>query len=843
MRLEARVTCLSPPSIASRPRRGRHARTAGFQCLVAGGESSDARGSASHDDPVFCCNGCRGAYELIRGWGLEEFYQLRDSPGGEVDDQADPLLEDLDDPTLLGRSAPVPIGDSGTALLRSRLSIAGLHCAACSWLLERAPEQVTGWHSSRVNMHARTIDIVFDATLIKLSQIARFLRRMGYDVSPLAAEPTNQEGDDAARRMLADVAIAGFCAANAMWIAVALYAGQFTGMVAGQAAFLKAAGVILGLAAVAFPGRVFFRSAWASIATRTPHMDLPVAVGLLAGSLASIHALLDPSRDAYFDSIACLVFFLLTGRWLQLRQQHRAGSAVAELMRMSPTLASKIDQRGRASRVVASELVAGDHVRVRASESVPVDGVVIEGESTVDRSLLTGESRGVRVVVGDSVEAGTDNLNSVLTLRVTASGDDTRLAALGRSVSEAAQSRTPIVQLANRIGAWFVVTVLVLALVTAWIWSHVDPTRAVGNTVALLIVACPCALALATPLAIAVAIGRLARRDVLIRSGDCLERVAHPGTVFFDKTGTLTEGRMRVTHWHGDAQTLADIARIEAEVNHPIAAAVVDYAAGRHGSLAARNSGVSATDVTHRIGWGVSGRVGRHVYRIGGPNVLDDASRERCGRLSEQLNAIVQSGSTPLVIARDDDWCGVLGLRDPLRVDARQVVDSLQQCGWKVRCLSGDHPIAVRTVATQIGIPETSAVGGLLPEDKLAAIRSAEGPVVMVGDGVNDAAALAAADVGIAVRGGARASLAAAPVVIGNGRLSGVLLLTLSAVLTRTTIRRNFAISIGYNLVAVGLAMTGWITPLIAAALMPVSSLTVLGLTLAAPEADQNLGV
>ncbi len=306
-------------------------------------------------------------------------------------------------------------------------------------------------------------------------------------------------------------------------------------------------------------------------------MDLPVALGLAAGLLASVFALFHPEREVYFDSIAALVFFLLTGRWLQMRQQRRAGEAVSELIRISPTIATRVDPSGARTRVAVDDLMIGETILVRPNESVPVDGVVVEGESMVDRSLLTGESCPVSVTVGSSIEAGTDNIQSTVLVRVTALGADTKLAAIQQAVTEASETRTPIVQLANRIGAWFVTVVIGLALITAVIWWRVDPSQAINHVVALLIVACPCALALATPLAIAVAIGRLAKREVLVRSGDCLERMSKPGTVYFDKTGTLTEGRMKVSQWFGSDEVLRDVALIEAAVNHPIARAIVEY--------------------------------------------------------------------------------------------------------------------------------------------------------------------------------------------------------------------------------------------------------------------------
>ncbi len=445
--------------------------------------------------PVFCCPGCRGAYQLIHGWGLEAYYDLRQrSPEDAPVGQTSRTFDDLDDVALLGRSAPLDVGpEYGKPMLRSKLFVSGLHCAACVWLLERAPQRIAGWHSSTINFQSRTIEVVFDPALIKLSEIARFVDRLGYTIAPLTDDPSDDRAADESHAMLIDIAVAGFCAANAMWVAIALYAGQFSGMAAGYVQLFRIAGVLLGVIAVVFPGRVFFRSAMASLSTRTPHMDLPVAVGLAAGLLASLYGLLDVSRDVYFDSIASLVFFLLTGRWIQMRQQRRAGDAVAGLIRMSPLAATRVEADGTTTRVSIESLRVGDVLAVGPSASIPVDGVVITGESFIDRSLLTGESRPDSVRPGSQVEAGTDNLQAALTVEATAVGDDTRLASLRDAVADAAATRTPIVQLANRIGGWFVSVVLLLAAVTAAAWYWIDPQQVVGNSVALLIVACPCA--------------------------------------------------------------------------------------------------------------------------------------------------------------------------------------------------------------------------------------------------------------------------------------------------------------------------------------------------------------
>ncbi|TWT70743.1 heavy metal translocating P-type ATPase [Crateriforma conspicua] len=802
-----------------------------IHCGLATRRPADANGN------VFCCHGCQGAYELIQSWGLDQYYELRDVNGDAPWEPESVDFSDLDDPRLMGRSAPLVVdSDDQVPLLKCKLAVDGLHCAACVWLLERAPERVPGWVRSGVNYHQQTIEIVFDPSQQKLSSIAERVAKLGYQLS-LLSDADDDRNLRESHGQLIDLAVAGFCAANAMWVAIALYAGSFTGIADSHQQILRFAGVGLGVVAVVFPGRVFFQSAWASLRTRTPHMDLPVAVGLAAGLLASLHGLFDSQRDVYFDSIACLVFFLLAGRWLQSRQQRRAGDEVAGLIRMSPVAVNRIDPDGVAQRVPLSEVMVGDRVRVDAGESVPVDGQVVQGTSTLDRSLLTGESVPVPVDEGDHVEAGTENVQGALTIQATAVGGDTRLAAITDAVADAAAARTPIVQLANRIGGWFVIIVLMLAMITGVYWVMHDSTQAVSNVVALLIVACPCALALATPLAVAVAVGRLAKQKVLVRAGDCLERLAKPGTIFFDKTGTLTEGRMKVTHWYGSDRDWNAVRAIQRHVHHPIAAAVQR---GRPGAIETDESidGFIA-HVNHRPGLGVTARDGSHDYMIGNRRLVQFPNGHS---LQGFVDEIESSGSTPIFVARDGDIVAVMGIADQIRQESPAVLAKLQRLGWQVGILSGDDAATVARVASTLGIANEKALGGLLPEDKLAAVESAKqnSPVVMVGDGLNDAVALAAADVGVALRGGASASLTAAPVMIGDGSLLGVVRLMDGSQKTRHSIRRNFAVSIGYNLLAVALSMAGLVTPLLAALLMPLSSLSVIAMTLSQRKSDET---
>lgn len=786
------------------------------------------------ESPTFCCSGCEGAYQLIHGWGLEDYYALRDSlaPGSGEAVLAGDRYAELDDFSLLGVSAP---RDAGGGLVVCRLAVSGLHCGACAWLIERAAKLEPGWHSARVRMNDHSADIVFDPRRVQLSRIGARLGQLGYRISPLVVGERGERESAENRRLLVQIAIAGFCAANSMWIAVALYAGRFSGIADEHATVLRWAGVLLGLVAVAIPGRTFFQGALASLRTRTPHMDLPVALGLGVGAIAGLIGAVSGRGEVYFDSIAVLVFFLLVGRWVQFRQQRRAAESVGLLMRLAPRQASRIEADGSLKTVPSDSLRADDLVRVAAGEGVPADGLVVVGESTLDRSLLTGESQPVAIGVGDEIHAGTANIETPLDIRVTAVGLESRAGRLMQMVEDAAQAKAPVVQLADSVGGWFVSIVVVLAAVTLAIWWPSDPAKAAEHAVALLIVACPCALALATPLALAVGLGRAAKRRLLVRGGDVLERLAKPGIIWFDKTGTLTEGRLRVAAVQGpNADRVMELAAaVERGSMHPIAKGIVAESERR----GCKN--LHASEIRQVSGGGVVGVVDDHVVRIGRLAFLREEGVTIAGGLEDAAEVIAESGSTPVFIAIDGAAGNVLRVEDVIRGDAKEVIARLVECGWKVGVLSGDHVRTVARVAEELGIAPERAFGGLLPEEKLEKIESSKlgrgEPVVMVGDGVNDSVALAAADVGVAVRGGAEASLEAAPVFLADGRLIGLAELIAAAGRTVGVIRRNFAASLAYNIFAVVLAMAGLINPLLAAVLMPISSLTVLSLTLASP--------
>ncbi|MCH5377841.1 MAG: cation-translocating P-type ATPase, partial [Planctomycetes bacterium] len=679
---------------------------------------------------------------MIHGCGLDRFYRLRDSSGASSPPArvTDRRYGEFDDPVF--RELYYQAWNDGTQ--STELYLEGVHCAACVWLVEKLPRLVPGTLESRLDMRRSLVRVSWDDRRVKLSEIARTLDSLGYPPHPAKDARARELRREEDHRFLIRIGVAAACAGNVMTLSFALYGAVFTGIQDEYSRLFRLASMLFGLVALAWPGSLFFRGAWAALRTRTAHLDLPIALGLLAGGLAGTVNAIRGSGEIYFDSLTMLIFLLLVGRWIQRRQQRWAADAVELLFSLTPTSARVVEDEG--VREVPLEAIAPDDIiEVRAGDSVPTDGVVIEGESAVDQSLLTGESVAVPVSPGDSVYAGTVNVAARVLVCVQAVGGRTRVGRLMNLVEECSQRRAPIVLFADRVAGWFVVVVLLLAALTFAVWLWLDPGRAVEHSVALLIVTCPCALGLSTPLAVTVALGRAARRQILIKGGDTLERLTRPGTVFLDKTGTLTAGRTAVLHFSGYEALLPQIAALESHSAHPIARAITRYGIERCGREAIANR--SVTQVQQTTDGGLAGTVDGQNYLIGSARFV----RERGAAVSDDVNqaeqAALATAATPVLVAVDGQAVAVVSAGDPVRDDAASAIHDLVRLGWKVRILSGDHPGVVQAVAARLDIAPPHAMGEATPEEKVQRVRDAarEGPVLMVGDGVNDAAALSAA--------------------------------------------------------------------------------------------------
>ncbi len=767
----------------------------------------------------FCCGGCETVAGAIAACGLERYYAMKEGQEGGPARPTGRGYEELDDPVFHALHVQgLPGG-----LLTTELYLSDVHCAACVWLVERLPFLREGCHEARLELRRGVVRVSWDPRLVQLSELARTLDGLGYPPRPAsdAGQRDRRRRED--RRHLLRIGIAGALAGNVMLFAFALYSGDFAGIEPQHRALFRWASMVLTTVIVLGPGRGFLAGALGALRARRAHMDLPIAIGIVAGTAWGVVNTVRDTGQVYFDTVSVLIFLLLVGRWLQHRQRRRAHDAVEALFSLTPAVAHRLED-GQTRDVPVESLQQGDLVRVLAGETVPADGHLVEGGSSFDLGVLTGESRPVAIACGEPVQAGTTNLSAAVVLEVQTTGEATRLGRLLALVERAAERRAPVEQLADRVAAWFVVVVIALAALTAALWLWLDPARAVDNAVAMLIITCPCALGLATPLALVASVGRAARRGILIKGGEALEALVRPGHAWLDKTGTLTEGRMAVVHWEGPELLRATAAALEREVAHPIARAILQSA----GDLPLPTLGPVRVDAR-----GVQAeRDGVHLA-LGSRAFIEALGATIPDHLSHTAATWASEGISPVLLACDGVVQAVAGCGDPLRPDAARSLRQIEARGWTMGVLSGDHPGVVASVARALGLPAGAAHGGVSPEDKLARVEASvkRGPVIMVGDGVNDAAALSAATVGIAVHGGAEASLAAADVYLTRPGLEPVVELLDGAQATMRIIRRNLAVSLVYNLVGASLAMSGVITPLVAAVLMPLSSLTVVTLS------------
>lgn len=779
----------------------------------------------------FCCTGCEAVWATLHDCGLEHYYKLSETAGKSGNrPSAVSSHAYLDHEEFTARHVVVPT--AGRHRVEMRLD--GIKCGACLWLLEALPRLRSGLVSSRVDLGRSVITLEWVASETSLAAIADRVSSLGYEVRPIGTPASRANWRREDRTWLIDIAVAGAISANVMAIAFALYSAHLAWMDDATRQFLQWISVGLAAIAVFWPGRMFLRNACAAIRARRAHMDLPIALALLAGLLGGAVMTGLGREGVYFESVSMLVFLLLVGRFVQFRQQRRARHEVELLCALVPNSVRRIGSDGVIEEIPSDALRCGDEIEVPAGESVGADGVLLDACAHFDMQLLTGESRAVTKIAGEEVFAGIRHLDTTpVRVRVTAAPDKTRAASIVRMVESALAKRPPTVEFANRIAGWFLLAVVIIALGTGIAWWFIDPTRVLPTVIALLVVTCPCALGLATPLTMVASLGKAARSGILIRGGDVLERIAGVGSIVLDKTGTLTQGAMKVVTVIGDEDAIALGAALERHSAHPIARAIVEHA----GTSAV--AGRSATQVCEIQGRGITGIVDGQQIAVGSCTFARSRGEMQPGRFADESQELIDRGISPVCVCVDGHVAAILGIGDPMRDDAPALIGELIAQGWRVSMASGDVAEITTQVGVSLGIDRANIHGQCTPQDKAVVVgMQPVHPVLMIGDGVNDLPAMAASDVGIAVRQGAQATISHADVALQGGGLAQVLALTKGARRTMATIRVNFAISLAYNIVGGALAVTGLINPLIAAVLMPLSGLTVTAVALRMPRFD-----
>lgn len=774
-----------------------------------------------------CCFGCQAVAQAIVDGGLADYYLRRDalplSPRESLPEALNDLLSY--DHAEFQKSFVRTLGEHER---EAALMIEGITCAACIWLNERHIARLPGVSGVEINFATRRARVRWDARQTRMSAILAAIAAIGYRAHPYDALKHEALARKERRAALWRLFVAGFGAMQVMMYAVPAYLAGEGEMSPDIMALLRWASFVLTLPVVCYSAAPFFRGAWRDLRLRRVGMDVPIALGIGAAFTASLWATWAGTGEVYFDSVTMFVFFLLGGRFLEMAARQRAVSVTEALARLRPIFAGRVaayPAERMVERVAVSELRVGDVALVRPGESIPADGSLIEGESAVDESLLSGESRPIAKRVGDAVTGGAINIDNPFYLRIEQVGEATRLTAILRLMERAAVEKPRIVEQADRIASGFLSALLGLALVAAVLWWMIDPARALWIAVSVLVIACPCALSLATPVALTVTASVLARLGVLATRGHAIETLARATHFIFDKTGTLTFGRLRLVETLplGEAsreRCIALAAAIEQASEHPLGNALREAAANLSTADTRR-----VTHIANTPGSGMQAELDGRRLRIGRISFVGELHGHR---LPKAAMAVAESGDTVVALGDEAGWLALFRLADVVRPDAAALVAALRAAGRQVALLTGDSPLAAHTVASALGIAAVAA--DMSPQDKLDYVTrlQADGAVVaMVGDGVNDAPVLARAQVSIAMGSGAQLAHAQADLALLSEHLAPLGQAWWVAQRCLRVIRQNLAWAIAYNLAALPLAMAGWITPWMAGIGMSGSSLLV----------------
>ncbi len=745
-----------------------------------------------------------------------------------------------------------------TSDTRADVPIQGMTCAACVRRVDKAVRAVAGVRDVSVNLVSNRATVTYDGAATGVEVITAAIRAAGYEV-PAAPSTAGDGARSATEERAAAIELAeekeqrsirrDFAVAAAFSVPLLVIAMSHGAIPGTEGTFGRWLQFALATPVVLGPGRRFFRLAWAALRHRAADMNTLVSIGAGAAWIYSTVALVAPGLfphgshgvlpHLYFEAAAAILTFVLLGKLLETRARRRLADAVRGLVALQPRTARRL--RGDVEEEVSVESIGlGDLLVVRPGERIPTDGEVVRGASAVDESMLTGESLPVEKAAGATVFGGTLNQSGAVTFRVNKLGEDTALARIVQAVEQAQGSRAPIARLADVISGIFVPVVLVIATITLAVWLAIDPSAtglatAVERFVAVLVIACPCALGLATPAAVAVGTGRGAELGILVKGGAALEAASRVNTVLLDKTGTLTTGKPVLTDvvsgssQYDDAELLRLIASAESHSEHPVANAVVDGARSRGITLAA------ADDFRSQPGHGIEARVSGRLVRVGTADWMTAAGIDT-GALEDRADALARMGRTPFFAAIDGHLAGLVAVADRPAPEARRTIDALREMGIDVAMVTGDRARTAQAIALELGIDRV--IAEVKPEDKarVVADERARGRVVaMVGDGINDAPALAGAHVGVAIGTGTDIAVAAADIALLRGGIAGLPAALRLARATLRTIRTNLFWAFVYNLVGIPIAagvlypFTGWLlSPVLASAAMSLSSVSVL---------------
>lgn len=781
-----------------------------FHCHEPVPAGQDFRTVVFDQPQQFCCAGCQAVAETIVAQGLSDYYKFRSKAAAKanaVPDELKAQLHNYDSAEVL-QDLTVPSG----AHQRIELSINGMSCAACAWLIERQLQQNSAVKRVSVNSGTARCELVWDPHQAPLSDVLRSINSLGYQASPFVADLEEQSFQRELNAYLKRLAVSGIMTMQVMMLAFGLYFGEFSGIEAQYEGYLRWVSLLLTLPVMAYAALPFSSSAMRALKARQLNMDVPITLAIYYTFLASLYATVFDTGEVYFESVCMFVFLLQLGKFFEFRARKQARDATSNLLKVMPVSAT-LWQDGQGTPTSARRLQSGDHILVKAGETIPADGRVESGFSSVDESMLTGEYKAVGKQSGDLVLAGSINHDGILVVQVQSALTESRLGQIIALQQQTLHQKPAILEKTDRIARFFVQRLLVIATLTFCAWYFwIDADRAFWVTLSVLVATCPCALSLATPTAVTCALAQLNRKGILIKNQHVLDMLPRLSKIFFDKTGTLTQGRFSLTDVqiftsrYTKEQLLDLMANMEQQSEHPIARAFVPYS----------QQPLPLQQVSLTVGAGLSAIYQQQQLRIG--------RADFCGVEPTDPRLV----GAQVCFSIDGELAATVQLADQLRPEVPALVMALQQRNLQLAILTGDASAAAPAVAQQLQINELWQ--GCSPEQKVSAIQQsvqAGETVLMVGDGINDSPCFHAAHVSVALDSGTELSKNQADVVLLHNDLQQLQTLIDGARRAHRVVRQNLWWAAGYNLVIIPLAVCGFVSPYVAVIGMSCSSLLV----------------
>lgn len=752
-----------------------------------------------------CCPGCQAVSHSIVENGLEDYYRFRTAFADKGDELLDKTIEALDafDHPDIQKEFVV---EDGTEK-HIQVTIEGISCAACGWIIEKQLLKLSGIQRVAVNVSARRATIAWQESQIKLSQIIGQLEKIGYHSLPFQPDQHEASFQKENHNFLKRIGLAGLMSMQVMMLAIGLYFGIFGSIDESTKHYLHWVSLVLSTPVVFYSGFEFYRSAFNALKVRSINMDFSVTLAVLGTYLASVWATVTKSGEIYFESVCMFIFLLLISRYIEHRARYKASQISANMLKYIPLTATLLEN-GKPQTVLAKHLVAEQIILIKPGETLPVDGEILDGDSHIDESMLTGESERIHKHIGDGVYGGTINTEGTLKIKVTSEFKNALVNQILRLQELALATKPKAAIYADKASRYFILIVLFITAVSYLVWLNLDPSRAFWIAIAILVATCPCALSLATPSALTSAMAKLNEYGLLLKRADVLDQVPEIDTIVFDKTGTLTQGEysiaeMKLFNQFSKQQALSFAASLEAYSEHPIAKAFES------------DTKFAMQNVVSESGLGVRGFLASDELRIGKVTFLTPSS---------EVDELIDSSA--IYLQQNDQLVASFVLNDTIRADASSLVAAHQD--KDVVMLSGDAKENAVRVAKQVGIENIHF--RQTPQQKLAFVqqKQSEGKNVMVvGDGINDAPVMAAANVSVAVGNAADMSKRSADIILLNQKIGHIQHVFTMATKVRRKVKQNMAWALGYNLLILPLAIAGYLTPWMAVIGMSLSSIIV----------------